>query len=772
MQVESFESRHGRTLAHLEGADQRDPRAATEALRWVSPGAPMVPEWDADQAIRYGYIANVIAFRCVQIVANTIAALPFRAGRDIPELAQVGDPNPGARLAQLLGPTPGGPAPQLPARKLWAWSVAQRMVTGRWAWELELADRTKGEIVNIWPLAVVNFKAIPTTSGAAWWAGFTYGRPDDPKSLTPDQCFYAWDPSLTDFRQPESAMQASRYDLSLAVMGDRHSLSFLRNGAVPATVVTTTPFPDKAARARFRRQWDAQYRGPDNAGRTAFHEATGEGGDGTGDIGRAIDVKVLGLSAKDQQFVEQHQASLERVAMGLGVPWSRLDSSGRTFDNASAEDILFWEQTILPKATTYGDEINMGLAPRLGSELGWFDLSKVRALTMKQDPVTAQVGAPTMVQSQLMWINEARADYGLPPIPGGDRMMTVEEIAALHGAGPAQVQLAPPRAAPAPPALPSPPRPVRVRTTIEHRAMTADQLEQRRARLWRSTDAALVTLESRWVAAFRRLFAKQATATLARLEGKRGRQSQTRDTGTIFDAGHWRTVTEEITADLYEAVANGAAVRLSDKFALSFTVDNERMQQFIAARSNQLAGQVTDTTYSQITDAMAAGAEVGESIPEIADRIRHVFEVADEARAVTIARTEVISAYNGTTAEFASEAGPDVVAGQEWLSTVDGRTREDHAAASGQIVPVGGTFDVGGEQLAYPGDPNGSPGQVVNCRCTTTLITPDELAEIAPDLVVARTVPVGMARAVIAIASAGAFDERIVRRALREVAAA
>jgi uncharacterized protein with gpF-like domain len=43
---------------------------------------------------------------------------------------------------------------------------------------------------------------------------------------------------------------------------------------------------------------------------------------------------------------------------------------------------------------------------------------------------------------------------------------------------------------------------------------------------------------------------------------------------------------------------------------------------------------------------------------------------------------------------------------------------DDHLAADGQVQDIDEPFDVGGEQLMYPGDPAGSPGNTINCRCT------------------------------------------------------
>ena len=52
-----------------------------------------------------------------------------------------------------------------------------------------------------------------------------------------------------------------------------------------------------------------------------------------------------------------------------------------------------------------------------------------------------------------------------------------------------------------------------------------------------------------------------------------------------------------------------------------------------------------------------------------------------------------------------------------WNSVLDGNTRISHAAANGQEAVGEATFDVGGEALSFPGDPAGSAGNTVNCRC-------------------------------------------------------
>jgi hypothetical protein len=80
-----------------------------------------------------------------------------------------------------------------------------------------------------------------------------------------------------------------------------------------------------------------------------------------------------------------------------------------------------------------------------------------------------------------------------------------------------------------------------------------------------------------------------------------------------------------------------------------------------------------------------------------------------------LARTDLNGLANGASVMAASLVG---VTYKQWLTAEDDKVRETHAEADGQTVPVDQPFDVGGEQLDYPGDPAGSDDEVCNCRCT------------------------------------------------------
>jgi hypothetical protein len=85
--------------------------------------------------------------------------------------------------------------------------------------------------------------------------------------------------------------------------------------------------------------------------------------------------------------------------------------------------------------------------------------------------------------------------------------------------------------------------------------------------------------------------------------------------------------------------------------------------------------------------------------------------------AVRIARTEGHRIQNQAamdTMYSAKEKGADIV--KQWDATLDGATRESHAAVDGEIRELDKPFSNG---LMFAGDPDGGAAEVVNCRCAT-----------------------------------------------------
>lgn len=141
------------------------------------------------------------------------------------------------------------------------------------------------------------------------------------------------------------------------------------------------------------------------------------------------------------------------------------------------------------------------------------------------------------------------------------------------------------------------------------------------------------------------------------------------------------------------------------------------VQRWIADTGAQKVVRITDTTRQQILNRILAGEAEGLGVDAIARSIvDETSGVIGRLRGAIIARTETHAASQAAQMQ-ALEALDIPEVKREWVAAEDGRTRETHVQADGQIRAQNEAFDVGGAKLLHPGDPKGPPEEVINCRC-------------------------------------------------------
>lgn len=116
---------------------------------------------------------------------------------------------------------------------------------------------------------------------------------------------------------------------------------------------------------------------------------------------------------------------------------------------------------------------------------------------------------------------------------------------------------------------------------------------------------------------------------------------------------------------------------------------------------------------------------------------RAVEGVASMVRARRIVRTESVKASNMSGYLGAKRTG--LLMDKQWISAKDNRVRGnpggkypnaqfDHWDMNGQIVPFDRPFFLSArtgfasDELQFPGDPKGSPADIINCRCVVGFI--------------------------------------------------
>lgn len=178
-----------------------------------------------------------------------------------------------------------------------------------------------------------------------------------------------------------------------------------------------------------------------------------------------------------------------------------------------------------------------------------------------------------------------------------------------------------------------------------------------------------------------------------------------------------RTKTDPVRQAVVESVMKPAL----EGAGITFDVLNPFTARVLAQSGSQIT-EISQTTQAEVMRVIKLAHDEGLTIPDTAKAIQaHMAEAAPD-RATLIARTELAGAVNGgslAATQIVSEA-TGVSYKKTWMTAPGAHfpRHEEYDGLDGQISALDGYFDVGGAKLQFPGDPDGPPEEVCNCRCT------------------------------------------------------
>jgi len=154
----------------------------------------------------------------------------------------------------------------------------------------------------------------------------------------------------------------------------------------------------------------------------------------------------------------------------------------------------------------------------------------------------------------------------------------------------------------------------------------------------------------------------------------------------------------------------------------SFTLFDRKTVERMAEKNPKLLrerktkdGKILKWSRRKVNTAITQGVLQGESIDKIAKRLVDVVGM-QERYALTNARTAMTAAQNaGRMESFLNSAALGIKLKKQWMATLDERTRSSHQELDGEIVDINKPFS---NKLMFPGDPDGAPAEIYNCRCT------------------------------------------------------
>lgn len=141
---------------------------------------------------------------------------------------------------------------------------------------------------------------------------------------------------------------------------------------------------------------------------------------------------------------------------------------------------------------------------------------------------------------------------------------------------------------------------------------------------------------------------------------------------------------------------------------------NRELREAVVNAAAEIWGQAYREQDQEDLIFLARLRQFKESIGESLRETSTPDDPPSDAQIERIATWLSVSAINsGFAAGYAAAGGVRV----RWTTMHDASVRETHRDADGQTRTLGDTFDIGGFDLHYPGDPVGPPSIWINCRC-------------------------------------------------------
>lgn len=460
-----------------------------------------------------------------------------------------------------------------------------------------------------------------------------------------------------------------------------YNKSFFDNNAMPDLALVSEEDLDEDIAKRYEKVWEKKYSGASKGHKVAI-------------IGSGLKPTPLGsLTHRDMEFLEQKKFAREEI---LGI-WRAPKALFNITDDLNYATFIgqmkiFWSYGIMPIMRKIEGAINRQLVwPYNPNIEAYFDYSNVVAYQedFKEKVTTGE--ALSRMGVPLNAINE-RLQLGFDKFPWGDVWW------ASFGLYPVSSAEAP--------ALSSPGYEDPKEDEDKKDIALKTAKDERRDAAWKAFIAKQGNVERGFSGAISKYFFEQRKTSLSALN----------DLGPDAFKINWDEQNEKLKDKATKWI--GLSVRQGIDFGRtilgkkSLTDDqlNSSVSAYLSIRTDKIT-QINETIRKQIFNAIKEGTANGETVNQIADRVREIYNMAS-SRSLMIARTETVGAVNGGSQIYYESEG---VQKKEWLTARDEHVRDAHRVLEGQVVAIKSSFSNG---LDYPGDQKGDAGESINCRCT------------------------------------------------------
>lgn len=583
--------------------------------------------------------------------------------------------------------------------------------------------------------------------------GYEYNAGSRPETFKAEDVLHIKEFHPTDDFYGLSRMEVASRQIDISNTAMEWNKKLLQNDMRPAGVMNFEDSLTEDQRNEFRKQVEYRSAGYGNAGKFLITEGKAKW-------------EQMSVNPKDVDWMNGQKWVMRQICSVFGVPSMLLgDTEATTYNNYQEARKALYEETVLPLMDILTDEFNYWLVPLFGDGYKLsYDRDSIEALQEERGKKYSY-----LAQADWLTINDKREATGYEELNEGDVLLVPFSVTPLEQAvePPAPASSSDNSAASEPNASAAPqeageeegedesatgekasPRPNQSQIRAIPRVVKAHKKRHgksywternRRVTLWHSFDQRIKARSKSFNQIARKYLMRQVSEFIDKANKFDSLQSLNVEAlfnvkeetqkfvnefkGWYIDhfirAGNagLKATKGELFDDTEEKRMVKAG-KTPPKWTFAFTPEKEEELMRMVFNSGTLVNESSiDIIYETLHASMRDNAT-------IAQFTQQIWEQVDEfspARARLWAETESTKVENWGTLE-GYEQNPDIEM-KGWNCQILDTSREEHIEADGQEVPLDEPFQVGGEELMFPGDHTASAWNVCNCRCSMYPVT-------------------------------------------------
>ena len=685
----------------------------------TSKNKPYKDDWDVDRAVKDALERVVWVNRAVFAIASNAARLPIIRRADDPRNGEVLEPT---YVTEMLNRHPN----QYQDAYSFRFMISEQVLICKSGAFVEKIRNRMGDVIALELLPPGKTSPIPGEKEfvESFLVDLGYGKT---RKVDAQDVIWIRIPHPTNPYMGQTPLQAAGLAVEFDYYARVYNRNFVVNDGRPGGIlVLNGELGDDDAEEVQRRFKGSTGSNIGGAGRLTVMSA---------DSATYIDTTT---KQRDAQYLEARMANKEEILLAFGVPEVIIgNASGRTFSNADVETSIFWRETMLPHLTLLEraldvldefpksfishDLSSVAVLDRDARERAAYHLDELKQGAISIDEYRGLTGrAPKGIDGLLVPTNLS------PVMMGGDTQPTQEapeeDMSPTNRVNPAQrpgrpsgnnqeppENIARQGDAVTPPTVPLNPAPMTERSGAEiPESKDYNQVAEKRYRHIKRLETSVGLQVTSFLKRQSRVVMEKANSKKIKEKVAAG---ETITVSDIFDRSVWDSQLLDDAKTWISAIVIDGAVEIagSKSGELGIDLNNQEILTIIDTHMGRIKS-INESTENAITELI--NAKLPEGHKAFVEILADWFEKSITNRTASIARTEVVAAFNSGMVWSAKQLG---FSKKTWL-TVDNSSR--HSDLMHKTIDINEEFSLGESKAFYPGDVNASPEFTINCRCT------------------------------------------------------